>query len=299
MDDNHITRNGHIGSLPVKVCENMIDMLYSMLLPDQVEHTRALHSCALVCRSWRVRSQRNLFYSVVLHGEKALRRFVAVLDTGPHLCDYVREVTLIGHSLHTTSASPLSLFPVALPGKLPELRELSISRVREDEDWYPETSELEAVKSLGHLPLHPRFPLFLSAFATIASLSIYNVTFRHSNDIFGMMNALPALQYLNCEGVRCLTLGPLPMYAKPRVDASGMHVRPFASNLQYLIMVRTVLYSIGVRTRQYLCDSTNVMHIAQGRPALGLRDDIGLWPSSQRVSNKCTFSFRCTNGQFQ
>ena len=84
MDDNGgLDRNA--SRLPVEVCENVIDMLYSVVLRDQVEHTRALHSCALVCRAWRIRSQRNLFYSVVLHGAEAVRRLASVLDDGPHL----------------------------------------------------------------------------------------------------------------------------------------------------------------------------------------------------------------------
>ena len=99
----------HASRFPVEVCENIIDMLYSStLLRDQIEHTRALRSCALVCRAWRTRSQRNLFYFVILHGTEAIRRLAVVLDNGPHLCHYVREVILVGRTLHsTTNTLPL------------------------------------------------------------------------------------------------------------------------------------------------------------------------------------------------
>ncbi|TBU38922.1 hypothetical protein BD309DRAFT_873398 [Dichomitus squalens] len=131
MDDDRAHPDHNASPFPVEVCENIIDMLYSLFVKDQIEDTRALHCCALVCRAWRVRSQRNLFYSVVLHDLPALQKFSAVLDNAPHLCEYVYELTLTGRTLHTT-ASPLSLLPIALRGKLPKLQEIVIIRVRED-----------------------------------------------------------------------------------------------------------------------------------------------------------------------
>ena len=55
MSDSRALDSNDAGRLPIEVCENVIDMLYSVVLRDQVEHTRALHSCALVCRAWRIR----------------------------------------------------------------------------------------------------------------------------------------------------------------------------------------------------------------------------------------------------
>ncbi|EJF57279.1 hypothetical protein DICSQDRAFT_32800, partial [Dichomitus squalens LYAD-421 SS1] len=167
---------------PVEVCENIIDMLYSFPIMDRVENARTLHRCALVCRAWRVRSQRNLFYSVVLHNIEALQKFSAVLDNGPHLCEYVHQLTLMGRTLHTT-ASPLSLLPIALHGKLPKLQEVTINR------------------SLQYLPLHPRFALYFSAFTTVSGLYIFDLTFGHFNDFARMINSLPALRRLVCNGV--------------------------------------------------------------------------------------------------
>ena len=118
MDDCHIAQGGNASRLPVEICENVIDMLYSADWVDQVRHTRALRSCALVCRALRIRSQRNLFYSVELHNMQEMHKFSAILGNGPHLCDYVREVVLIGHTLHTATGL-LSFFPLALHGRLP------------------------------------------------------------------------------------------------------------------------------------------------------------------------------------
>ena len=233
----------HASRFPVEVCENIIDMLYSStLLRDQIEHTRALRSCALVCRAWRTRSQRNLFYFVILHGTEAIRRLAVVLDNGPHLCHYVREVILVGRTLHSTTNS-LSLFPVALQGKLPRLSDFTVAHVLEDEDWYPRMSESHPTKLLEHLPLHPRFPLFLSAFTTVTRLFVFDVTFRHFNDFLGMLSALHALQVLICVGLRCMALGPLPMYADQQTDVGGPRARPFASNLEALQLVSLLQYT--------------------------------------------------------
>ncbi|TBU27030.1 hypothetical protein BD311DRAFT_407432 [Dichomitus squalens] len=237
----HPDRNA--SRFPVEVCENIIDMLYSFPIMDRVENARTLHRCALVCRAWRVRSQRNLFYSVVLHNIEALQKFSAVLDNGPHLCEYVHQLTLMGRTLHTT-ASPLSLLPIALHGKLPKLQEVTINRVREDEDWYPSASESESAKSLQYLPLHPRFALYFSAFTTVSGLYIFDLTFGHFNDFARMINSLPALRRLVCNGVRCVTLGPLPFNMGPRADGIHAPARPFASNLRELSLLKVDIHCV-------------------------------------------------------
>ena len=235
MDDSRALDNS-ASRLPVEVCENVIDMLYSLVLQDQLEHTRTLRSCALVCKAWRVRSQRNLFYSVVLHGTEAMRRLAAVLDNGPHLCDYVREVVLTGRTFHTT-ANPLSLFPTILYGKLPKLQEVSISDEMCGQHHLPTTSDQGTFKALEHLPLHPRFPLLLSKFVTVTSLFIFHITFRHFNDLLGMLNSLPSLRGLNCQGVQFKTFGHLPLYMKQRTKVGHSGELPFAPNMYNLSLV--------------------------------------------------------------
>ena len=102
---------------------------------------------------------------------------------------------------------------------------------------YPSTPDSETAKALGHLPLHPGFRLLLSAFTAVTSLFVYGTTFRHFNDFLGMVDALPALQSLTCEGVQFVTLGPLPTYTKQRTHVGGHGVRPFAPNLGELVLV--------------------------------------------------------------
>ena len=235
--DNYRALSSNAGRRPVEVCENVIDMLYSFSLRDQVEHTRALHSCALVCRAWRIRSQRNLFYSVVLRDTEAVCQLAAVLDNGPHLCGYVHEAFLLmGHTFYTTT-NPLLLFPIVLHGKLPKLRKFHVQSVIIGDERYPRLSIPETAKPLEHLPLHPRFPRLLSAFTALNRVHVYDITFRHFNDILAIVNALPSLQQLSCVSVRCMTLGPLPMYARQQTDVDHPRARPFAPNLRILDLV--------------------------------------------------------------
>ena len=240
--DNGRSRSHSISrDIPIEICENIIDQLYSNdYFCEQIDNTRTLRHCALVCKDWRVRSQIRLFYSVVLHDLPAIHQFAAVLETGPHLRDYVHEVILIGRTLQTT-ACPLWHFPLALHGKLPRLRELRVKYISDSMDWYPRASQLQPGKRLQHLPFHPRFPLFLATFTTITSLVVHNSTFRHFSDIVKMVASLPGLQRLHCMRVWCVALGPLPVCLKPQVEASEASVS--RSTLDSLSLVRTPLHN--------------------------------------------------------
>ena len=235
MSDNRPIHN-NVGRLPVEVCENVIDMLYVKFSPEPVQFSHTLHSCALVCRAWRTRSQRNLFYYVVLRSTEAVCKLAAVLENGPHLSDYVHEVLIIAHTFHTTT-NPLSLFPVALHGKLPNLWKFDVQHVAVGDKWSPRTSDPDTAKRLEHLPLHPRFPRLLSTFTAVNQLYIHSITFRHFNDFLAMINSLLSLGWLACERVHFMTLGPLPMYAKQQTDVGRPRARPFAPILLQLGLV--------------------------------------------------------------
>ncbi|PIL32932.1 hypothetical protein GSI_05050 [Ganoderma sinense ZZ0214-1] len=71
--------------VPTEVCEHIIDMLYSIYATDTAKNIATLYSCALVCRAWRVRSQRRLFYKVQLKDTASFRKLAAILDDGQHM----------------------------------------------------------------------------------------------------------------------------------------------------------------------------------------------------------------------
>ena len=288
MYDNRALHN-NVGRLPVEVWENVIDMLYAGFSSEQVQLSRALHSCALVCRAWRTRSQRNLFYSVVLQSTEAVFKLAAVLGNGPHLSDYVHEVLIIAHTFHTT-ANTLSLFPIALHGKLPKLREFVVQHVAAGKKWDPTTPDSKTAKPLEHVPLHPRFPQFFSAFTAVNCLYINIITFRHFNDFLAIINALPALEDLACQRVHFMTLGPLPMYTKPQTDVDRPRARPFAPNLDVLGQV----CHLQSMQHQY-----NSVCLDRCRRALHASTGISMRASSQTVIDIHAFHFGRTNGDLQ
>ena len=219
--------------IPVELCEHVIDMLYSDVVAEQVGYRDALHCCALVCRDWRIRAQRRLFYCVVLDSSRAVQTFSAVLITGPHLCDYVYEVTLTGRTLHTT-ASPLSLFPIALYKRLPRFRKLIVTHIAHGTAWYPRSTMELSEKQLECIPLHPRFSTFLSSFNALSHLSLFNVTFKCFGDFARMIHSMPCVQRLECYGVGWLALGPLLPFMNPPDESIENHLPPFAPMLNRL-----------------------------------------------------------------
>ncbi|TBU38684.1 hypothetical protein BD309DRAFT_994290 [Dichomitus squalens] len=129
--------------IPVDVCENIIDQLYSAFnVSEQVEYVSALRRCALECKDWRVRSQMRLFVSVILHDIAALHKIAA----------------------------------------LPRLNMLRTRRVGGEETWYPRASQSGTGKPLQYLPLHCRFSLLPSPFTTITRLHMEWVTFYCFSD---------------------------------------------------------------------------------------------------------------------
>ncbi|PIL32980.1 hypothetical protein GSI_05098 [Ganoderma sinense ZZ0214-1] len=217
--------------IPTELCESIIDMLYSGNASDTFEDMSTLRSCSLVCRSWRVRAQRMLFYKVQLSDGVSLRRLSAILDTGQHLRGYVHEVVLVGHFLQTT-ASILPLFPVVFSGKLPNLYQLDIGSLQEsDMAW------------------------FLSSFTGISHILLYSTTFRSFSEFARMLHGLPNLENLACSFVRWLTPGGsypgTDITSEPEWLPDGRTLPPFAPKLRRLWFRGIATYGADklVRTR--------------------------------------------------
>ena len=252
--------------IPTELCENIIDMLYSYLARDTFQDIRTLHSCALVCRAWRVRSQRMLFFKVQLSDGPSVHRLSVILDAGPHLRGYVHEVTLIGYYLNTT-ASIFAIFPIVFAGKLPNVQRVDVIHLNEHAQtttttttataWYPWTNPPYRAKPTLYIPLHPRFPTFLSSFTAVSSLALAYTMFRSFSEFARMLHALPNLEQLQCEYVRWLARGgshPRADITKPPdwVAAGPNALPPFARKLRQL----TVCFSPSLTHLLYVrCDS--------------------------------------------
>ena len=222
--------------LPTEVCETVIDMLYShRSLPEELEYLRTLRSCALVCRDWRVRAQRMIFYLVHLSTVSSLKRFSAVLHVGQHLGTFVHQVMVVGRHLHTTT-SLLSLFYTVLAGRLPNLQGLHIRHIKESDTWYSEESNSPEGKPLPYIPLHPRFPTFLSSFKQLSNLYLEGTVFRSFNEVARMVHLLPSLETLACVSVKWLALGPVPAFMHRGFKSQCPKEYPFsfAPNIRWL-----------------------------------------------------------------
>ena len=238
--------------IPTELCENIIDMLYSYLARDTFQDIRTLHRCALVCRAWRVRSQRMLFFKVQLSDGPSVHRLSVILDAGPHLRGYVHEVTLIGYYLNTT-ASIFAIFPAVFAGKLPNVRRVDVIHLTEHAQtattattmavWYPWTNSnlvhTHRAKPLSYMPLHPRFPTFLSSFTAVTFLALAYTVFRSFSEFARMLHAVPNLEQLQCEYVRWLVHGGshagADIMKPPDWVAAGLNtLPPFAPKLRQL-----------------------------------------------------------------
>ena len=233
---NSTGSSGKPKHIPIEIHENIIDMLYSDTYTDQAQI--ALHTCALVCSSWRVRSQRWLFYCVNFDDPAPLQRFAAVMETSPHLRDYVHQAVFKGPCLYTV-ASPLSLFPVILQGKLPKLQQITIRCDIAGEGLRQPSSTAVAARQPPYIILHPRFTLYLSAFTSVTSLRLVDVTFQHYNDLARVINSFPNLRMLHCTRVRWLTIGTLPWCMEPQVQWGHTPAQPYAQNLKTLLVRNT------------------------------------------------------------
>ena len=235
MYASHAAQDDRGTPFPIEVYENIMDMV--LVLRYKVLHVNTLRSCALVCRAWRIRAQRNLVYSVILLERAELRGFSASLNKRPYLWDHVHEISLQGRTYHS-AADPLSVFPILLR-KASRLRILRIQYIPEEIRSFPVLSDQFGVEPLGYLALHPRFPLYLSAFKTITSLYFFDVTFHHINDLLGIVKALQGLRYLHCGSVKLATLPSLPMSTKLPGDVDHGRAWEGSPNFQELELVRT------------------------------------------------------------
>ena len=190
-------------------------MLYSQHTRDTLSNIATLSRCALVCRAWRVRSQRMLFYKIQLSAGSSLHRLIATLDSGQYLREYVHEVVLAEYHPHATT-SIFALFPAVFAGKLPNLKSIDVilqlhsTETEETSELYPDRPNRQEFKPLQHagaVPLHPRFSNFLSSFTAVSSMCLDGITFRSFTEFARMLRGLPNLEDLGCHSVRWITRG--------------------------------------------------------------------------------------------
>ena len=159
----------------------------------------SLRSCSLVSRAWRPRSQRCLFRHVLLTDRLSLRKFVALLDTAPWRRPIVEQ---LGIAEDTEGYDPWDTFvlsPTALEGRLPRLKSIGIVR-----GFKEQLRKQGGRKQLPYLPIHPRFPLILSAssFRGVVQLTLSSqlAIFATFLDFTRVLNAFRTLSSMDLTG---------------------------------------------------------------------------------------------------
>ncbi|RDX43259.1 hypothetical protein OH76DRAFT_1302696, partial [Lentinus brumalis] len=186
--------------LPLEVCESVIDRVHH---PSLFDHHATMYSCAalsqcsLVCRAWRPRAQKLLFYAVELRTAYLLYAFVELLDESPGIATYVHVVLIHGSTHYTPGDSVFPLFPTVLAGKLPNLQE--IPRV------------LGRKFTLPHLPLYPWFYTLLDELRHLTVLRLGVLTFPSFGDFARILHRLTGLQSLVCDALDWSNLGLVPL----------------------------------------------------------------------------------------
>ncbi|RPD69355.1 hypothetical protein L226DRAFT_432709, partial [Lentinus tigrinus ALCF2SS1-7] len=187
---------------PIELWERIIDAIYPHDIYDATEHVltrRTLASCALVCRSWRIRAQSWIFHAIRLGDVPTLRRFADLLTRTPAIGPLVQKLYLVGWLLHAP-ASVVTAMPLILGGKLPKLGSIVIFRSSEP----PRTRDRRSGRRvLPHLPIHPRRPLSFRLFASsLRYLRVEGLVFPSFVDFARAMQSVSEISELACVRVR-------------------------------------------------------------------------------------------------
>ncbi len=203
--------------LPLEVCESVIDRVHH---PSLFDHHATMYSCAalsqcsLVCRAWRPRAQKLLFYAVELRTAYLLYAFVELLDESPGIATYVHVVLIHGSTHYTPGDSVFPLFPTVLAGKLPNLQEMSVYGTG-IKSWRSPRKRSPRVLgrkfTLPHLPLHPWFYTLLDELRHLTVLRLGVLTFPSFGDFARILHRLTGLQSLVCDALDWSNLGLVPL----------------------------------------------------------------------------------------
>ncbi|RPD52591.1 hypothetical protein L227DRAFT_617703 [Lentinus tigrinus ALCF2SS1-6] len=146
-------------------------------------HTLAM--CALVCRAWLPRSRDKLFEDIRIRGERTYDLLVERVLHSEIMSPFLASVnTLYLETLPGPyqSSKAARLFFVEFAGKLPGLRTLFV-------DGMDFTHQRPSVK----------WPLLLSQFRTITTLTFLNCEFASFHDVRRLLTALPLLSTLDIQ----------------------------------------------------------------------------------------------------
>lgn len=232
----------HIPTLPVEVCELIIDFVNISFVGFSSASDKArrdtLLACALTCRAWRVRSQIHLYNSLILDAKTQLQACLNSLHDNSALGPYVRSLTLRGNRTGDQFPSGVehwtSLVAFALRA-LPNLDELVLKWC----DWRC---------------LHHSFFVMTSDMLSITRLILAQVELRSAKELVLLFFAFPCLTFARVMDVHCAVVHPQSNVkrAKATIPLDFIEISGKRSDESVGTLLRALTYTASGRSLKTL-----------------------------------------------
>ena len=159
---------------------------------DGLQDSRiALRLCALVCRSWYIRSRYNLLHTITVTTVGDVDKFCTHFHNRPGLKSIVSELQ-IWPELNSPRCRDIMWIPLAR--QLPRLRKLLLSSHSFDQDSPHISFHQTTLTGLRYS--HP----------PLQTLQLYFITLRSPQDLLRLLTALPSLRNLKIHGLRFVVI---------------------------------------------------------------------------------------------
>ena len=242
-------------TLPIEVCEHIIDALGNSPLDSGIDSAQARHAmfqnCELVCRAWLSRARIQLFRQILLANYVSMQKFLVVLDANPWLGPCVEQILTISWG-YVPPTKPqdgklrgfeprclFALLPTTLLARpLPSLNSLVNFFYHEPSprsEWDSDKNTGTHLKhSLPHVPIHPRASSLysVSCGATIRQLILVGPVFANFADLTRVLNGFHELRSLHLTSV---TFSNSNIISRGDWHPNTVRRKPFLKKLQVLV----------------------------------------------------------------
>ena len=171
-----------LASLALELEENIIDELQ--------DNVQALRRCALVCRSWHIRSRHHLLRSLRIRSVEQLDELCAYFRTHPALRPSVKSLSIL--PTRRENQCP-ELIWIPLVSQLPSVQKLTIAS--EERNSYREVTH----RTSFHRTLLTSLRVVHHA---TSILCLYKIAFPNPSELVRLLAALPSLRCLRCEDLQ-------------------------------------------------------------------------------------------------
>lgn len=158
------------------------DILVSVILPLEIceliisSQDFGSAACCRVCKAWFPKARYDLYTTAFVYVHK-ISTFSRCLDISRTNAAFVKHLYVRGHEAHDENDHELSLLPVLLPDRLPNLTELTLNAI-----YFHD--------------INPSFHTFMRRFYTITSMTWDSVKFSTAYQLARLARSIPHLKRL-------------------------------------------------------------------------------------------------------